>query len=92
MLTKNCNDTTGNQTRDLPACSALADKQWVIKFMSVCVSILVLYITHSACAKLSFLASPTLLYFSTLSHKRYDFLKKVIKHKMCVLIFSTTFI
>ena len=27
-------------------------------------------------------------YFSTLSHNRYDFRKKVIEHKMCVLIYS----
>jgi hypothetical protein len=31
-------------------------------------------------------------YFSTLSHKRHDFREKVIEHKMCVLIFSTTFV
>jgi hypothetical protein len=32
-------------------------------------------------------------YFSTLSHKRYDFRKKkVTEHKTCVLIFSTTFV
>jgi hypothetical protein len=30
--------------------------------------------------------------FSTLSHKRYDFRKNVTEHKMCVLIFSTTFV
>ena len=28
-------------------------------------------------------------YFSTLSHKRHDFRKNVIEHKMCALIFST---
>jgi len=32
------------------------------------------------------------LYFSTLSHKRHYFRKKVIEHKMCVSIFSTTFV
>jgi len=31
-------------------------------------------------------------YFFTLSRKRHDFLKKVIEHKICVLIFSTTFV
>jgi hypothetical protein len=31
-------------------------------------------------------------YFSTLSHKRHGFRKKFIEHKMCILIFSTTFV
>jgi hypothetical protein len=31
-------------------------------------------------------------YFSTLSHKWQDFRKKVIEHKMCDLIFYTTFV
>ena len=30
--------------------------------------------------------------FYTLSHKRHDFQKKVTEHKMCVLIFCTTFV
>jgi inorganic pyrophosphatase/exopolyphosphatase len=36
----------------------------------------------------SSVASLVLPYFSVLSHKRYDFQKNVIEHKMCVLIFS----
>ena len=31
-------------------------------------------------------------HFSTLSHKRHDFRRNVIEHKMCILIFYTTFI
>ena len=31
-------------------------------------------------------------YFSTLSHKLHDFRENATEHKMCVLIFSTTFI
>jgi hypothetical protein len=30
-------------------------------------------------------------HFSPFSHKRHDFQENVIEHKMCVLIFSTTF-
>ena len=42
---------------------------------------------------LSSVASPALPCVSTLSHRRHDFRKKkVIEHKMCVLIFSTTFV
>ena len=52
------------------------------------VGLLIQYATHK-CHIVSSLALP---YFSTLSHKRHDFREKVTKYKMCVLIFSDTFI
>jgi hypothetical protein len=36
-----------------------------------------------ACATLSYMACPALLYFSTAPHKRHEFFRKVIEHKMC---------
>ena len=37
--------------------------------------------------RLSSLACPAVQYFSTLSHKRPDFRKRAIEHKMCPVIF-----
>jgi len=37
---------------------------------------------------LSFVACPSVPYYSTLTHKRHDFRKNFIVHEMCVLIFS----
>jgi len=51
-----------------------------------------LFIQHSKRMRriiVSSVPSVTLPYFATLSYKRHDFRKKVIKHKLCVLIFST---
>jgi len=54
--------------------------------------LLTLGIQHAVCMRrviLSFVACPSLPYFSTLSHKWYDFRKKkVFERKTCVLIFS----
>ena len=59
---------------------------------SECVFDSLLSSMQCACAVLyRRLACPALQYFPTLSHKRYDFRKKVAEHKMCVLIFCTTF-
>ena len=41
---------------------------------------------------MSSMKSQPLQYFSTVSHKRHDFRKKVTERKMCVLNFSTTFV
>jgi hypothetical protein len=59
---------------------------------SECVSV-ALGIQHAmGMRQLSFVACPALLYFSTLSHKPRDFREKVIEYKICVLIFSTSFV
>jgi len=61
----------------------------------------VINITYWLCCRLRYpartahepsVACPILKYYFTLSHKRHDFRKNIIKHEMFVLIFSTTFV
>ena len=56
----------------------------------ICVHV-VLLIQHAMCMRhvvTSFVASQAPPHFSLLAHKWRDFWKKVIEHKMCVLIFT----
>ena len=45
-----------------------------------------------ACTILSSVACPALQYFSTLSHKGYDFRGGIIEHKICFDFLLTTFV
>ena len=58
----------------------------------VCVALVIQHVSSMRRITLSPLVCLVSSYFGTLSHKRHDLLKKVVKHKICVLILSTTFI
>ena len=53
------------------------------------VALLIQHATHMRHTVTSFVSPLAPSYFSTLTHKGHDFLKNVIDHKICVLIFST---
>ena len=76
----------------VPVTIVLAEKQLELHILSVC--FVALRIQHAMRMRHIVMCWPALLYniFPTLSHKWYDFRKKVTEHKMCVLIFSTSFV
>ena len=55
---------------------------WTVPNMQCACAVLYCHLCHA----------PLCSIFSTLSHKRHDFRKKITEHKMCVLIFCTTFV
>jgi hypothetical protein len=59
---------------------------------SVRVVLLIQHATRMRNTVSSFLASLAPPHFSTLSHKRHDSRKNVTERKMCISIFSTTFV
>ena len=92
---KTCNAHINVKFRSVRLTTVTVEKAIIITY-SQCVS-LALVIQHAErmCPIiLSFVTCLVHTYVSTLSHKGYDFLlkKKVTEYKMCVLIFSTTFI
>ena len=90
-----CNKTRivpANTTLTPPSCNHSCCGKTKRLTYSEC-AFLALCIQHSMLRIiLSSVASPILPYFPTLYQKRQAFRKNFIKHKMCVLIFPTTFV
>jgi hypothetical protein len=75
------------------SCNHCCSGKSVSIIYSECVSVSLMYPACNACAPYCHLwPCPALQYFSTLSHEWYNFPKNIIKCKMLVLIFCTTFV
>ena len=69
-------------------CACVRVRVDILERGRVNVALLVQHITRMRHIVTSFVVPLAPPYFSTLSHKRRDFRKKVIEHEMCVLIYS----
>ena len=79
------------------ACACVRACMWVPGCVSVCMRIRAYSVPNPVRNAMrhivtSFVAPRSPLYFSTLSHNGAIFGLKVIENKMCVFIFSTTFV
>ena len=86
--------TTGNVLRNAEArsCNHCCEKAIRIAYSeSVFVALVIQHAKRTRHVILS-VAPQVLQHFYTLYHKRHDFRKNVTEHKMCVLIFPTTFV
>jgi hypothetical protein len=77
--------------RRVRATIVAVEKQWLLQNLSVCVFV-DLVIQHAMRMRHNIFSLPNSTIFSTFSHKRYDFRKKILRNiKMCFVIFSTTY-